>query len=122
MMDGPAEAGAFAQIDVTPSEAGGQEVAHVGDVEEEERHAHHGVDDRHHFAHHRPRRNVAITCARRSKRTDGRTKKKRKKRKIDVLNYSAGDGIDGRPANGRRRPSNLMFHSTIEHWPLGSLL
>lgn len=62
MADGPAKAAAFAQFDVTPSEAGGQEVAHVGDVEEEERHAHHGVDDRHHLAHHGPRRDVPVPC------------------------------------------------------------
>lgn len=57
----PTQAVALAQFDVAPSEAGGQKVAHVGDVEEEERHADHGVDDGHHFAENRPRRNVTVS-------------------------------------------------------------
>ena len=56
------EAGAFTEIDVTPTETSGEEIAHVGNVEEKQRHTHHGVDDGHHFTHHRSRRYIAVTC------------------------------------------------------------
>ena len=52
----------FAQSGVGPLEAGGEDLADVGEVEEEQRHAHHRVEDGHDLADGRHRHDVAVTC------------------------------------------------------------
>ena len=52
----------FAQSGVGPLEAGGEDLADVGEVEEEQRHTHHRVEDGHDLADGRHRHDVAITC------------------------------------------------------------
>ena len=52
----------FAQPGVGPLEAGGEDLADVGEVEEEQRHAHHRVEDGHDLADGRHRHDVAVTC------------------------------------------------------------
>ena len=52
---------AFAQFHVAPTEAGGQHVAHIGYVEQEQRHTHHSIQDRHQFADTRVWCYVSVT-------------------------------------------------------------
>jgi len=51
----------LAQPGVGPLEAGGHDVADVGEVEEEERHADDGVEDRHQFADGSHGRDVTVS-------------------------------------------------------------
>ena len=52
----------LAQSGVGPLEAGGEYLANVGEVEEEEGDPDHGVENGHDFANGGDRHNVAVTC------------------------------------------------------------
>ena len=52
----------LAESGVGPLEAGGEDLADVGEVEEEEGDPDHGVEDGHDLADGGDRHNVAVTC------------------------------------------------------------